>query len=85
MRLATPRITPLSDAELNDEQKEVLKPFGSPVFNIFRTLARAPKALDRFNQWGGYVLSRRKELSPRDREIVIQRTGFLCKTGYAWA
>ncbi|MEI9988844.1 MAG: carboxymuconolactone decarboxylase family protein [Rhizomicrobium sp.] len=85
MRLATPRITPLSDAELNDEQKEVLKPFGSPVFNIFRTLARAPKALDRFNQWGGYVLSRRNELSPRDREIVILRTGFLCKSGYEWA
>ncbi|MEJ0042067.1 MAG: carboxymuconolactone decarboxylase family protein [Rhizomicrobium sp.] len=85
MRLATPRIAPLSDAELDDEQKKVLEPFGSPVFNIFRTLARAPKALDRFNQWGSYVLSRRNDLSPRDREIVILRTGFLCKSGYEWA
>ncbi|MEJ0026603.1 MAG: carboxymuconolactone decarboxylase family protein [Rhizomicrobium sp.] len=85
MRLTTPRIAPLADADLDDEQKAVLKPFGSPVFNIFRTLARAPKALDRFNQWGGYVLSRRNDLSPREREIVILRTGFLCKSGYEWA
>jgi alkylhydroperoxidase family enzyme len=85
MRMATPRIPPLGDADLTDEQKAVLKPFGSPVFNIFRTLARAPKALDRFNQWGSYVLSRRNELTSRDREIVILRTGFLCKSGYEWA
>ena len=85
MRLSAARITPLSDAELNDEQNEVLKPFRPTVFNIFRTLARAPKALDRFNQWGSYVLSRRNDLSPRDREIVILRTGFLCKSGYEWA
>ena len=53
-----------------------------PVLNIFRTLARAPKALSRFNAWGGYVLSRRNELPAREREIVILRTGYLCKSGY---
>lgn len=84
MRLAQARIAPLSDAELNDDQKEVLKPFGSRVLNIFRTLVRAPKALQRFNEWGGYVLSRRNDLPPREREIVILRTGFLCKSGYEW-
>ena len=84
MRLAQARIAPLSDAELNDDQKEVLKPFGNRVLNIFRTLVRAPKALQRFNEWGGYVLSRRNDLPPREREIVILRTGFLCKSGYEW-
>ena len=84
MRLAKPRIAPLTDAELTDDQKEVLKPFGNRVLNIFRTLARAPKALARFNEWGSYVLSRRNDLSPREREIVILRTGFLCKSGYEW-
>ncbi len=84
MRLARPRIAPLTDAELTDDQKEVLKPFGSRILNIFRTLARAPKALQRFNEWGGYVLSRRNDLAPREREIVILRTGFLCKSGYEW-
>jgi alkylhydroperoxidase family enzyme len=84
MRLAKPRIPPLADSELTAEQKEVLKPFGDRVLNIFRTLARAPKALERFNAWGGYILSRRNDLKPREREIVILRTGFLCKSGYEW-
>jgi alkylhydroperoxidase family enzyme len=84
MRLATPRIPPLTDDELDDEQRAALQPFGNRVLNIFRTLARAPKALERFNQWGGYVLSRRNALNPREREIVILRTGYLCKSGYEW-
>lgn len=85
MRLTKPRITPLSDAELSAEQTEALEAFRpGPVLNIFRTLVRAPKALTRFNSWGGYVLSRRNDLSARDREIVILRTGFLCKSGYEW-
>ncbi|MBS0334602.1 MAG: carboxymuconolactone decarboxylase family protein [Proteobacteria bacterium] len=85
MRLTKPRFAPLSDAELTPEQDEALKDFRpGPVLNIFRTLARAPKALVRFNAWGGYVLSRRNDLAPREREIVILRTGFLCKSGYEW-
>jgi alkylhydroperoxidase family enzyme len=83
MRLAKPRIAPLSDAELSPEQDEALKDFRpGPVLNIFRTLVRAPKALTRFNAWGGYVLSRRNDLPAREREIVILRTGFLCRSGY---
>src|SRR3954468_5919428 len=83
MRLTKPRFSPLSDAELTPEQAEALEPMRSgPVLNIFRTLAHAPKALSRFNQWGGYVLSRRNDLPAREREIVILRTGFLCKSGY---
>jgi 4-carboxymuconolactone decarboxylase len=83
MRLAKPRIAPLSDAELSPEQAEALEAFRpGPVLNIFRTLAHAPKALARFNTWGGYVLSRRNDLPAREREIVILRTGYLCKSGY---
>jgi alkylhydroperoxidase family enzyme len=85
MRLTKPRFAPLSDAELTPEQVEALEPMRpGPVLNIFRTLAHAPKALTRFNAWGGYVLSRRNDLPPREREIVILRIGFLCKSGYEW-
>src|SRR4051794_5447190 len=50
MRLTKPRYAPLSDAELTPEQAEALEPMRpGPVLNIFRTLARAPKALSRFN------------------------------------
>ena len=83
MRLTQARFTPLSDAELTPEQAEALEPMRpGPVLNIFRTLARAPKALTRFNAWGGYVLSKRNDLPAREREIVILRTGYLCKSGY---
>jgi alkylhydroperoxidase family enzyme len=85
MRLSAPRVAPLEDAELTEEQREALKPMsadGRRPLNIFRTLARAPKALTRFNEWGAYVLSRRNSLPSREREIVILRVGYLCKSGY---
>lgn len=86
MRLAKPRIAPLKDSEFTDEQKERLGKAGERVggvLNIFRTLIRVPDAYRAFKWWGGYVLNR-NSLTPRDREIVILRTGWLCKSGYEW-
>lgn len=84
MRLNKARIAPVMDADLTPEQKQALEPMGPRIINIFRTLVHAPKALTRFQQWGAYVLSRRNNLPAREREIVILRTGFLCKSGYEW-
>jgi alkylhydroperoxidase family enzyme len=85
LRLSAPRIRALQDSELSAEQKDALEPFRpGAVLNIFRTLANAPKALARFNQWGSYILSRRNDLPAREREIVILRTGYLCRSGYEW-
>jgi len=93
MRLNKPRIEPLDMERLDEEQGEVLAPFADPankvgggrVLNIFRTLAHAPKGLKAFLGWGNYVLSRRNSLPPREREIVILRTGWLCRSGYEFA
>jgi alkylhydroperoxidase family enzyme len=84
MRLRAPRVAPLDTDQLTDEQREALSPLmgARPLLNIFRTLAHAPKALTRFLEWGNYVLSRRNSLPAREREIVILRTGFLCRSGY---
>ena len=86
MRLTQPRIAPLADDQLDADQKELLAPMAAPgrVLNIFRTLAHAPKAAKGFLAWGNYVLSRRNELPAREREIVILRIGYLCKSGYEW-
>lgn len=78
---------------LDEAQAEVLAPFADPankvgggrVLNIFRTLAHAPKALAAFLGWGNYVLSRRNALPEREREMVILRTGWLCRSGYEFA
>lgn len=85
MRLAAPRIAPLTDAELDSAQKAALGPMADrPVLNIFRTLARAPNALSSFLSWGSYVLSKNNSLPAREREIVVLRIGYLCKAGYEW-
>ena len=86
MRLTKPRIAPLSDDQLDSDQKELLAPMAASgrVLNIFRTLANTPKAAKGFMAWGNYVLSRRNDLPAREREIVILRAGWLCKSGYEW-
>lgn len=87
MRLKAPRIAPLADADMNADHREALAAqFGrGKVYNIFRTLARAPDAYRGFMRWGGYILSDKNSLAPREREIVILRAGFNWKSGYEWA
>ena len=93
MRLKSPRVEPIDLEQLDEEQAKALAPFANPdnkvgggrVLNIFRTLAHAPDALSAFLAWGNYVLSRRNSLPPREREIVILRVGWLCKSGYEFA
>ncbi|WP_120716736.1 carboxymuconolactone decarboxylase family protein [Tsuneonella amylolytica] len=85
MRLRAPRIGPLDPASLSEEQAGAVASVtreGAAPLNIFLTFARAPEALRRFLEWGGYVLSRRNSLDPRRREIAILRTGYLCGSGY---
>src|SRR5271156_5334033 len=84
MRASKPRIAPIAVEDLTEEQRAAVEPMlrTGRLLNIFATLAHAPKALTRFNEWGSYVLSRRNSLPAREREIVILRVGYLCKSGY---
>ena len=86
MHLSKPRIAPVPEAEWTEAQRAQLAPMAErgPVLNIFRTLARDPDALKSFLAWGSYILSRRNALPQREREIVILRIGFLCRSGYEW-
>jgi alkylhydroperoxidase family enzyme len=89
MRLNQPRILPVQDADFTDEQRksvdQQLRQRPGPVLNVQRTLFRAPAASDAFGRWAGYVMSERNSLPARQREIVILRVGFLCKSGYEFA
>lgn len=87
MRLKSPRIAPVTPAEWTEEQRDLLKPLtreGRRPFNIYGTLAHHPAAAKAFMGWGAYVL-RRSTLAERDRELIILRTGFLCRSGYEWS
>ena len=75
-----PRLSPLPRDAWDDEIKAI---FAEPTLNIFGTLARHPKLLKRWIVFGNHVLAK-STLSPRDRELLILRTGWNCKAPYEW-
>jgi alkylhydroperoxidase family enzyme len=81
MRLDKPRVAPLSDDQIDPEIRDRLGP--APRLNIFGTLAHHPKLLKRWLVFGNHVLGH-NTLPPRERELVILRIGWLCRSGYEW-
>jgi len=81
VRLDEPRVPPLSDEEIDPEIRERI--FSGPILNIFRTLAHHPGLMKRWLVFGTHVLSK-STLSARERELVILRIGWLCRSGYEW-
>jgi alkylhydroperoxidase family enzyme len=81
MRPTRPRLAPLDDAALDAEVRAAFGP--GPVLNIFRTLAHHPKLLKRWLVFGNHVLAK-STLAARERELVILRTGWLCRAEYEW-
>lgn len=86
MRLRQPRIQPVTEAEWTDDSRPVLTANSAqgPVLNVFATVARHPKLLKRWVVFANHVLNG-STLPARERELVILRTGFLCRSGYEWA
>jgi alkylhydroperoxidase family enzyme len=86
---AAPRIPPLPESQWDPELAEVwnrdnpARPGGARVLNIFRTLAHHPKLLKRWTVFGNHVLFK-STLPPRERELVILRIGWLCRSQYEW-
>ena len=68
-----PRTTPIESVPDN--------PMGQ--LNIFRTIGRHPKMMDGFGRLGGFLLSG-KGFPPRERELVILRTGWRSGSVYEW-
>jgi len=77
-----PRVLPLSEDEWTSEQRELLS-VGKParVLNIFRTLVRHPDLYRKWNPFGAQVLLK-STLDARTRELLILRTGHLCRSAY---
>ena len=86
MKLSQPRIAPLTEAEWTDEQRKVLEPVHKEgrVYNVRGTLARHWQASKKFGVWGYHVMGDTSTLLPRERELLILRTGWLCQAEYEW-
>src|SRR5438105_63566 len=85
MRLSKPRVAPVRDEELGDEGREFMQTVSREgrVLNIYRTLVAHPKLLKRWGVFGTHVLYK-STLPARERELLILRTGWLCRSEYEW-
>jgi alkylhydroperoxidase family enzyme len=84
-RPQSPRIPPLAPEEQDDQARELLAGAtapGSPAANIFATLVRHPGLFRKWMPFGGKLLA--GKLPPRERELLILRTGWHCQSVYEW-
>jgi len=83
MRLSTPRVPPIDPEALQGEAREIFersRPAGRTL-NIFATLIHHPKLMKRWQVFGNHVLNK-STLPPRERELLILRIGWLCRSEY---
>ena len=85
--MTPPRVAPLPPGERSERTEALLQglradPTG-PELNIFTTLAHHPRLLRHWSAFGGALLYG-GELDPRERELLILRTGWNCRAEYEW-
>lgn len=86
MRLTKPRIAPLEESSLTAEQLAMAEPLKQRygiVFNVLKTLMRH---MDLYKSWNSFAMHimGTSTLSPRHREMLIMRVGWLTKSDYEW-
>jgi 4-carboxymuconolactone decarboxylase len=86
-RPTTPRIPPLADDAMTSEQDGLVAPTrngsAATATNLFNTLVRHPGLFRKWAPAAGKLLDGAK-LPPRDRELLILRTGWRCRAQYEW-
>ena len=86
MTTTGPRLPPRpvsDDPRLEEIYSRGMRTGEGEVLNIFATLAHHPDLLRRWLVFATHVLSK-NTLSPRDRELLILRTGWNCGSKYEW-
>jgi alkylhydroperoxidase family enzyme len=84
VRLKEPRIKPLAESEWTAEQQRILNRYKMPdgrFPNILTTLANHPKLLEKYMGIAPYIAGE-STLPPREREILILRIGWLCRSEF---
>ncbi len=86
-RLTEPRIKPVNEDDLSEDLQGIMegakKLFGGRVPNVNMTFANHEKLFKRWLVFSNHILSK-STLPPRDREILILRIGWLCRSEYEW-
>ena len=81
-----PRVTPVEgpDPDVTELLSKTMSDDAGVPLAIFRTMARHPRMMKRFNVLGGFFLTR-GELPARERELCILRTAWRSGCEYEWA
>jgi len=83
-RIEKPRIPPVAKEDWTPEQTALLAPYEGRLLNVYTTMANHPDLAKDWLVFASHVL-RRSTLPAREREILILRIGWLCKSEYEWA
>jgi alkylhydroperoxidase family enzyme len=75
--------TEADDPRLSEMFTKGLRRPDGQVLNIFGTIGHHPDLLRRWMVFAAHVLSK-NTLSARDRELLILRTGWNCRSRYEW-
>jgi alkylhydroperoxidase family enzyme len=79
-----PRLPPLPEDERTLRQQELIDDLvRGPTVNIYATIARHPEAAAAMTNLGRTLRAGR--IPPREREILILRTGWNCRSEYEFA
>jgi 4-carboxymuconolactone decarboxylase len=86
VRLTTPRIPPVAESRWSAADRELAKSYTTDggAGNDFRTFLHNPDTVKAMMPFIAYI-SGGSSLAPRDRELLILRTGWLAQSGYVWA
>lgn len=74
---------PNDDPRLSELFAKGLRGPNGEIINIFGALGNHPEMMKRWLVFAGHVMSK-NTLSARDREILILRTGWNCRSRYEW-
>jgi 4-carboxymuconolactone decarboxylase len=81
MRLNEPRLQPLDEADWDPDIADRIRTLGPNPPNVIRTLAHHPKLYKRWAVFGNHIMTS-STLPPREREILMLRIGWLCRSAY---
>ena len=86
-RVSAPRVPPVGPGPLTDAHTQALGRFarGEETLNIFRTCVKNLELCRSWVPFAQYVVSAANSIAPREKELLILRTSWLCRADYDWS
>jgi alkylhydroperoxidase family enzyme len=86
-RVPDARLTPVPAAEWTNAHRDALgtRARGDDTLDVFQTCLRNLELCKSWMPFTNYILSDRISITARDRELLILRIGYLCRSDYEWA